>query len=52
MAGKAIITRPTLTDSERKKRERQIEAALQQFGRAMQDAERKRNEKEKIDKQI
>ena len=31
------ITRPELTEAERAKRERRIESALQQFGRAMQE---------------
>lgn len=37
--GNAIvcITRPELSDAERAKRERQIQIALQQFGRAMHE---------------
>lgn len=31
------VTRPELSEAERAKRERQIQIALQQFGRAMQD---------------
>ncbi len=30
------VTRPELSDAERAKREKQIQIALQQFGRAMQ----------------
>lgn len=40
-----IIHRPELTADERKKQERQLERALQQFGRAMQDAERKERQR-------
>lgn len=40
--GNALIKvfRPVLTEEEQKKRENQIQIALQQFGKAMQDAER------------
>lgn len=31
------VTRPELSEAERTKRERQIQIALQQFGRAMQE---------------
>lgn len=31
------VTRPELSDEERAKRERQIQIALQQYGRAMQE---------------
>lgn len=37
-----VIHRPELTEDERRKREHQIEIALQQFGKAMADAERGR----------
>jgi hypothetical protein len=34
------VTRPELSDAERAKRERQIQIALQQFGRAMYEKTR------------
>lgn len=36
-----VIHRPELPADERKKKEQRIEHALHQFGKAMQDAERK-----------
>lgn len=36
-----IVTRPTLTEEERSKRERQISIALQQIGKEMIEAEMK-----------
>lgn len=43
-----VVYRPELTADERKKKERRIEAALQQFGKAMQDAERGKRQCQKI----
>lgn len=37
-----VVSRPSLTAEERARREKQILTALQQFGRAVQDAENKK----------